>query len=72
MDSMTVGGFPEIRGTVLGVPIIRTIAFGGLYWGPPLFQETTCCVGSMHAKPSRLQALAAKLLWMEDILHRII
>ena len=27
-------GFPKIRGTILGVPIIRTIAFWGLYWGP--------------------------------------
>ena len=29
-------GFPNIRGTILGVPIIRTIVFGGLYWGPPI------------------------------------
>ena len=27
-------GFPKIRGTFLGVPIIRTIVFRGLYWGP--------------------------------------
>ena len=26
-------GFPKIRGRFLGVPIIRIIAFGGLYWG---------------------------------------
>ena len=26
--------FPKIRGTLLGVPIIRTIVFLGLYWGP--------------------------------------
>ena len=25
---------PKIRGTFLGVPIIRTIVFWGLYWGP--------------------------------------
>ena len=24
----------QIRGTFLGVPIIRIIVFGGLYWGP--------------------------------------
>ena len=30
-------GFPKIRGTVLGVPIIRTIVFWGLYWGSPYF-----------------------------------
>ena len=28
-----IWGFPKIRGTLLGVPIIRTIVFGGLYWG---------------------------------------
>ena len=27
-------GFPKIRGTILGVPTIRTIVFLGLYWGP--------------------------------------
>ena len=27
-------GFPEIRGTLLGVPIIRTLIFWGLYCGP--------------------------------------
>ena len=27
-------GFPKIRGTLLEVPIIRIIVFGGLYWGP--------------------------------------
>ena len=31
-----IWGFPKIRGTILGVPIIRTIVFGGLYWGPPI------------------------------------
>ena len=29
-------GFPKIRGTLLGVPIIRTIVFWDLYWGPPI------------------------------------
>ena len=28
--------FPNIKGTVLGFPIIRTIVFRGLYWGPPI------------------------------------
>ena len=27
-------GFPKIRGAILGVPVIRTIVFWGLYWGP--------------------------------------
>ena len=26
--------FPKIRGTLLGVPILRIIVFWGLYWGP--------------------------------------
>ena len=29
-------GFPKIRGTILGVPTIRTIVFWGLYWGPTI------------------------------------
>ena len=33
--------FPKIRGSFLGVPIIRIIVFWCLYWGPPLFWETT-------------------------------
>ena len=27
-------GFPRMRGTILGVPIIRIMAFLGLSWGP--------------------------------------
>ena len=27
-------GFPKIRGTLLGVPIIRIIVYLGLYWAP--------------------------------------
>ena len=36
-------GFPKIRGTFLGVPIIRTVVFWGLYWGPPI-------LGNYHIK----------------------
>ena len=25
-------GFPKIRGSIWGVPIVRTIVFWGLYW----------------------------------------
>ena len=28
-----IWGFPKIRGTFLGVPIVRIIVFWGLYWG---------------------------------------
>ena len=31
-----IWGFPKIRCTFLGVPVIRTIVFWGLYWGPPI------------------------------------
>ena len=34
-SSRGIWGFPKIRGTLLGVPIIRTIVFWGLYSGPP-------------------------------------
>ena len=28
------GGFLKIRGTILGVSIIRIVVYWGLYWGP--------------------------------------
>ena len=30
----SIWGLPKIRGTILVVPIIRTIVYWGLYWGP--------------------------------------
>ena len=39
-----IWGFPKIRGTFLGVPIIKTIEFGGLYWGPLI-------LGNYHMMP---------------------
>ena len=35
-DLGMIWGFPKIRGTILGVPIRRTIIFWGLYWGTPI------------------------------------
>ena len=32
----SIWGFPNIRGTFLGVPIIRTTVYWGLHWGPPI------------------------------------
>ena len=29
-------GVSQIKGTILGVPIIRIVVFWGLYWGPPI------------------------------------
>ena len=28
----------HIRGTMLGVPVIRTIVCWGAYWGPPILE----------------------------------
>ena len=39
-------GFPKIRGTFLGVLIIRTLAFGGLSWGTPI--EGNYHLGQQH------------------------
>ena len=39
---MCQAGVPQIQGTILGVPIRRTIISRGLNWGP-LFRETTIC-----------------------------
>ena len=30
------GGFPKLGVPFWGVPIVRTIVFWGLYWGPPI------------------------------------
>ena len=31
---MDIWGFPKVRGTFFGVPIMRITIFWGLYWGP--------------------------------------
>ena len=36
-----IWGFPKIKGTFLGVPIVRTIVYWGLYWG-------TLILGNYH------------------------
>ena len=41
-----IWGFPKIRGTILGFPIIRTIVFWGLYWGPINLGNCHICVPS--------------------------
>ena len=38
------GGLPKIRASYLGVPIIRTLVFWGLFWGPPI-------LGNSHIEP---------------------
>ena len=41
LNILTSWGFPKIRSTILGVPIIRTIVFWGLYWGPLIWETTS-------------------------------
>ena len=40
-------GFPKIRGTLFGVPIIRIIVYWGLQWGPLIW-------GKYHVKKNIL------------------
>ena len=40
-------GFPQIRGTFSGVPIMRVAVYWGLYWGPPV-------LGNYHIEQSIL------------------
>ena len=35
-ESIIKWGFPKIRGTFVGVHILRTVVDLGLYWGPPI------------------------------------
>ena len=44
------GGFPKIRHTFLGVPVIRTVAFLGLHWGPPMLGncQIACLVSCIY------------------------
>ena len=46
MNEKIIGGFPTIRGTLLGVPIIRAKEklYWGLYWGPLIY-------GNYHFEP---------------------
>ena len=49
-------GFPKTRGTILGVPIIRTIVYWGLYWGPLI-------LGNYHVMYLELEASAFGNFW---------
>ena len=51
--SVSIWRFPKIRGTILGVPIIRTIVYWGLYWG-------ALVLGSYHIHPSVLVLQVSK------------
>ena len=53
-----IWGFPDIRGTFLGVPIKRIIVYWGLYWGPLILanynledQKFAGCYGAQITLP---------------------
>ena len=43
-------GFPKIRSTLLGVPIVRTIIYWGLYWGPLILGNYHVVFGKTRAR----------------------
>ena len=56
-------GFPKIRGTFLGVPIIRIIIFWGLYWGPCIlgnYQMSSMLFGDTMASCTAVRSVTAK------------
>ena len=40
LTSSSIWGFPKIRGTFLGIPIIRTIVYWGRNWGSLIWETT--------------------------------
>ena len=54
-------GCPETRGTFSGVPRIRTIVFGGLYWGPPISGNYHVAFPTMDSHFTHLRLLWASL-----------
>ena len=53
-------GFPKNRSTILGLPIIRTIVFWGLYWGPLFW-------GNYHV-PQRIEGLGSDAVYLQAML----
>ena len=52
-------GFPKIRGTILGVPIIRIIIFLGSILGLPLFRETTMSIRNWQIHKCNIASFAS-------------
>ena len=53
-------GFPQIRGPVLGISIIRAIAFGGLCFGTPFYVNR-------QINPSALRGIQVETLSPTDV-----
>ena len=47
-----IWGLPQIRGTFLGVPVISTIVYWGLYWGTLIYGNYHIfCLGEASCIP---------------------
>ena len=65
--------FPQMRGTLMGVPTRRILEFAGLYWGP-LFLETTIYPYTspipIHPEPQALNGSFHVIFHSPIYLHR--
>ena len=57
---------PEIRGTILGVPIVRIILFWGLFWSPPFRKKV------LHAIPHTALGGCHKVRLMGTSLRKVV
>ena len=53
-------GFPKIRGTFLGVPIIRTIVSWGLYWVPLFGKLPNIIISKSACEASQLASIGPR------------
>ena len=53
-------GVPKIRGTLLGVPIIRIIVYLGLSWVPLFWEATRCAYISIQIRVPGVGGLESK------------
>ena len=61
-----------MRGTILGIPIVRTIIFWGLYWGSPYFGKVPCKGGVSSNWRQGLRGNARAWILEEICTHSII
>ena len=57
---LSIQGFPKSGGAILGVPMLRTLIFWGLCWGP-LFWDTTMLSSCRILSISGISLLEAEL-----------
>ena len=64
-------GFPKIRVTILGVPIVRIIVFGGPYWGPPILGNHQMHVPIAGWALTLFEELDTSLVRLHRLLHEV-